>query len=222
MTVIRVNDLRKRFVLKDMSVNALDGVSFSVEEGEMIAITGPSGSGKTTLLNIIGLLDSRDSGEFELFGEPVDFSKDSRNASIRNNRIGFVFQDYSLMPNENAIFNVMLPLFFTKLPIGKMRKKAAEALRKVGFPETHIKNKVKLLSGGQKQRVAIARALANDPDIILADEPTGALDSDSSKAVMDLLKSLNADGKTVIVITHDPIVAESCKRIIKLADGKII
>ncbi len=222
MTVIRVNDLRKRFVLKDMSVNALDGVSFSVEEGEMIAITGPSGSGKTTLLNIIGLLDSRDSGEFELFGEPVDFSKDSRNASIRNNRIGFVFQDYSLMPNENAIFNVMLPLFFTKLPIGKMRKKAVEALRKVGFPETHIKNKVKLLSGGQKQRVAIARALANDPDIILADEPTGALDSDSSKAVMDLLKSLNADGKTVIVITHDPIVAESCKRIIKLADGKII
>ncbi|MCR5055883.1 MAG: ABC transporter ATP-binding protein [Clostridia bacterium] len=222
MTVIRVNDLRKRFVLKDMSVNALDGVSFSVEEGEMIAITGPSGSGKTTLLNIIGLLDSRDSGEFELFGEPVDFSKDSRNATIRNNRIGFVFQDYSLMPNENAIFNVMLPLFFTKLPIGKMRKKAVEALCKVGFPETHIKNKVKLLSGGQKQRVAIARALANDPDIILADEPTGALDSDSSKAVMDLLKSLNADGKTVIVITHDPIVAESCKRIIKLADGKII
>ncbi len=222
MNVLKVKDLYKTFVLKDMTVKALDGVSFSVEEGEMIAVIGASGSGKTTLLNIIGLLDCQDSGELELFGESIDFTKDSKNALIRNGRIGFVFQDYSLIANENAIFNVMLPLFFTKMPIGKMRKKATEALQRVGFPETHLKNKVKLLSGGQKQRVAIARALVNDPDIILADEPTGALDSESSEAVMELLKDLNDAGKTVIVITHDPIVASKCKRIIRLADGKIV
>ncbi|MBQ7446206.1 MAG: ABC transporter ATP-binding protein [Clostridia bacterium] len=222
MTVLNVKDLHKTFVLKDMSVKALDGVSFSVEEGDMVAVIGASGSGKTTLLNIIGLLDRQDSGELELFGETVDFSKDSKNAVIRNDRIGFVFQDYSLIANENAVFNVMLPLYFTKMSMGKMRKKAIEALKKAGFPETHMKNKVKLLSGGQKQRVAIARALVNDPDIILADEPTGALDSESSETVMNLLKDLNDAGKTVIVITHDPIVAEKCRRVIKLADGRIV
>ncbi|MBP1587307.1 MAG: ABC transporter ATP-binding protein [Clostridia bacterium] len=222
MTVLNVRDLHKTFVLKDMTVKALDGVSFAVEKGEMVAVIGASGSGKTTLLNIIGLLDRQDSGELELFGEIIDFSKDSKNAVIRNGRIGFVFQDYSLIANENAVFNVMLPLFFTKMPIGKMRKKAAEALQKVGFPETHLKNKVKLLSGGQKQRVAIARALVNDPDIILADEPTGALDSESSETVMSLLKDLNASGKTIIVITHDPLVAEKCTRVIRMADGKIV
>ena len=222
MTILNVKDLHITFVLKDMSVKALDGVSFSVEAGDMVAVVGASGSGKTTLLNIIGLLDRQDSGVLELFGETIDFSKDSKNAVIRNNRIGFVFQDYYLIANENAVFNVMLPLYFTKTSMGKMRKKAIDALQKVGFPETHIKNKVKLLSGGQKQRVAIARALVNDPDLILADEPTGALDSESSEMVMSLLKALNDEGKTVIVITHDPIVADKCKRVIKLADGKIV
>lgn len=222
MNALNVKNLCKTFVLKDMTVKALDNVSFSIEEGDMVAVIGASGSGKTTLLNIIGLLDCQDSGELELFEESIDFTKDSKNALIRNGRIGFVFQDYSLIANENALFNVMLPLFFTKMPIGKMRKKATEALQRVGFPETHLKNKVKLLSGGQKQRVAIARALVNDPDIILADEPTGALDSDSSETVMGLLKDLNAAGKTVIVITHDPIVANKCKHIIRLADGKIV
>ncbi len=222
MAVVVMKKICKTFTLKDMSVKALDNVDLSVEEGEMLAITGASGSGKTTLLNIAGLLDRQDSGELELFGKTVDFSKDSANARIRNKRIGFVFQDYSLMAGENAVFNVMLPLYFSKIPLRKMKKAALAALDKVGFPRSHLKNKVKFLSGGQKQRVAIARALVNDPDLILADEPTGALDSESSKMVMDILKQLNRDGRTVIVITHDPLVAGECAREVRLSDGRVV
>ncbi len=221
MKAIEVNNLSKTFHLKDMEVKALDNVSFSIEEGEMVAIIGASGSGKTTLLNIIGLLDRQDEGTLRILGESIDFSKDTRNAKIRNENIGFVFQDYSLIANENAIFNVMLPLFFSKIRLSKMKKKALDSLDEVGFPKTHVKNKVKYLSGGQKQRAAIARALVTNPKIILADEPTGALDSQNTKSFMELLKKLNAEGKTIIIVTHDPAVAENCGRKILIADGKV-
>ena len=216
MSLIKLSNIKKYFVTTDSTIKALDGITLEIEKGEMVAIVGESGCGKTTLLNIIGLLDRQDSGDYFLDNVLVDYSKDSSNAKLRNEKIGLVFQDYCLIQNESPVFNAMLPLYFTKMSLSKMKQAAKKALSEVGFPETHLKHKVKFLSGGQKQRVAIARALVNNPDIILADEPTGALDKKSTREIMELLRELNQKGKTIIMVTHDENLAAECGRVIKL------
>lgn len=201
---------------------ALHGISFEIREGELIAVTGASGSGKTTLLNLIGLLDTYDAGEYFFQNENVGKLSDRRKAELRNRSIGFVFQEYELLNHETALYNVSLPMYFSKTKVSRIRKTAEEMLRKVGLPETHFKKQVKCMSGGERQRVAIARALANDPQIILADEPTGSLDSQSAEVVAEILIKLNEMGKTVIIVTHNPALAAKCGRQIIMKDGRLI
>lgn len=221
MNIIELQGVNKTYPIGKEKFQALKDVSLSIETGEMLSIMGASGSGKTTLLNIIGLVDGFDSGTYRFGGEDVSKIRDRKSAKIRNGKIGFVFQDFCLLPNEPALFNVMLPLYFNKTPYRKMKQKAIEALRHVGLPENQYKKQVKLLSGGQKQRVAIARAIINDPQVILADEPSGALDSESSKQIMELFQKLHEESKTIIIVTHDQTISGYCTRIVKIADGKI-
>ncbi len=222
MNIIELHEINKTYPIGKDRFHALKNVSLTVERGEMLSVMGASGSGKTTLLNIIGLLDGFDSGEYILSGENVTKLRDHESANIRNGRIGFVFQDFCLLQNESALFNVMLPMYFNKTSFWKMKRKAAETLKHVGLQETQYKKPVKLLSGGQKQRVAIARAIVNEPDIILADEPSGALDSESSRQIMEVFKELNRESKTVIVVTHDETVSGYYNRVIRIGDGRIV
>jgi putative ABC transport system ATP-binding protein len=194
-------------------------VDLTINKGEYVAIVGPSGAGKSTLMNIIGCLDTPTSGEYILDGLDTRTS-DSKLAEIRNKKIGFIFQTYNLLPKLNILENVELPLLYQGYPSGKIREKAKAALQKVGL-ETHLKHKPSELSGGQLQRVAIARALVTDPQIILADEPTGALDSKTGKEVLKMLTHLNGEGNTIIMITHDREIAAYAKRMITVKDGKI-
>jgi putative ABC transport system ATP-binding protein len=203
-------------------INALSGVNLSVRSGDLLCLIGPSGSGKTTLLNIIGCLDKPTSGKVILDGEDVTRFKEGKLSSIRLNKFGYIFQQFYLLPNLNSLQNVYLPikessgLFSTD---GKRR--AYELLEKVGMAN-RIKHLPTQLSGGEQQRVAIARALANDPSVILADEPTGELDSDNSKIIMDILRDLNRDmGRSIIIVTHDPEIARKTKRVIKMKDGRV-
>jgi putative ABC transport system ATP-binding protein len=218
MAIIRTRDLVKRYAIGGDVITALDKVSFAVEEGEMVAITGPSGSGKSTLMHVIGCLDHADSGTYELAGE--DVSRMSRNhlAEIRNRRIGFVFQTFNLLPRLSALENVELPLLYA----GKKETKAAAkaALETVGLAD-RMRHEPSKLSGGQRQRVAIARALVTDPAIILADEPTGNLDTKTGEEILGLFTSLNRQGRTVIIVTHEHDVAAHCPRQICIRDGKI-
>jgi putative ABC transport system ATP-binding protein len=226
--MIDAQALVKTYELGGQVVRALDGVSFSVNAGEMVAIRGPSGSGKSTLMNIIGCLDRPDGGSYALAGEPVWTSRadgrvkgsigSDRLADIRNRRIGFVFQSFNLLPRMSALENVELPLMYSATKGAK--EKARHSLEIVGLKERshHEPNQ---LSGGQRQRVAIARAMVTDPAIILADEPTGALDSRTGEEILDLFKKLNAMGRTIIVVTHDLKVAHHCQREIFLRDGRI-
>lgn len=200
---------------------ALNNVDLKIDDGEIVAVQGRSGAGKTTLLNIIGLLDNYDSGEYYIDGQNAAALNDKTAALVRNQKIGFVLQDFSLIESKSVIMNVMLPLFFSDIKYEDMRPKAQKALELVGLSDQKNK-KANQLSGGQKQRVAIARAIVNDPSFILADEPTGALDTKTSAEIMQLFKSLNDKGKTVIIITHDPTVAEACNRKIEISDGRII
>ena len=200
---------------------ALNNVDLKIDDGEIVAVQGRSGAGKTTLLNIIGLLDNYDSGEYYIDGQNAAALNDKTAALVRNQKIGFVLQDFSLIESKSVIMNVMLPLFFSNIKYEDMRPKAQKALELVGLSDQKNK-KANQLSGGQKQRVAIARAIVNDPSFILADEPTGALDTKTSAEIMQLFKSLNDKGKTVIIITHDPTVAEACNRKIEISDGRII
>ncbi|SFS31724.1 ABC transporter ATP-binding protein [Marininema halotolerans] len=221
--IIKLKDVTKKFTTNDLSFQALAGITLSVNEGEFIAITGTSGSGKTTLLNIIGCLDGQTSGEYLIMGESVGKFDEARKASLRNEVFGFVLQDFALVEHYTVRQNVTLPLMYVK---DKKKKKgrengAKDLLAKLGI-EHKEKERTALLSGGQKQRVAIGRALINEPKLILADEPTGALDQKTSKDIMEVLKKLNEEGKTVIVVTHDPFVANCCKRVIQLEDGKIV
>ncbi|MBV1710311.1 MAG: ABC transporter ATP-binding protein [Erysipelothrix sp.] len=218
--MINIQEVTKRYEMGSNIVMALDGISIDIHEGEFVAIVGPSGSGKSTLMNIIGCLDIVTSGTYVLNQIPIQEYDQDELADIRNQQIGFIFQQFNLLPSFTAIENVMMPMTYAKVAKKQRELKAATLLQTVGLGD-RMDHKPTELSGGQQQRVSIARALANDPAIILADEPTGALDSKTGKEVLTLLKTLNSNGKTVIVITHDHEVARFANRVITLKDGKV-
>lgn len=219
--VIVAENLKKIYKMGDVEVNALAGVSFTIQRGEIVSIMGPSGSGKSTLMNILGCLDRPTSGEYYLDGEQVSNLNDDQLASIRNRKVGFVFQSFNLLSRQTALANVELPLRYAGVVSGR-RERAREALNAVGLGD-RVMHRPTELSGGQQQRVAIARALINDPAIVMADEPTGNLDSRSGKEIMDLILSLNRErGTTVIIVTHDPSIAATTQRVIRLKDGLLV
>jgi putative ABC transport system ATP-binding protein len=224
--LIQVENLTKIYGMGEVAVRALDGVDLTIDEGEFVAIMGPSGSGKSTLMNILGCLDRPTEGHYWLGGEDVSKLNKTQLARVRNRRIGFVFQSYNLLPRASALKNVMLPLLYNSN--GPQRQSAAErealaqqALETVGLSDRahHRPNE---LSGGQQQRVTIARALVNDPLIILADEPTGNLDTQSSQEIVDILRELNGRGRTIVMITHEPDLAAQAQRIVHLRDGRVV
>lgn len=218
--IIRLEDIFKIYRVGNQEVRALDGVSLSVFRNEYVAIMGPSGSGKSTLMNILGCLDSPDSGRYILNGTDVSEMDDGELADVRNREIGFVFQSFNLLPRYNALENVALPMVYAGVPAGERREKAAEALRSVGL-EDRMDHRPNELSGGQRQRVALARALINSPSIILADEPTGNLDTHTSVEIMRLFDQIYHNGNTVIVVTHEEDIAAYAHRVIRLRDGRI-
>jgi len=219
--VIEVHDLSRHYTMGPTIVKALDEANFTIASGEFVAIVGPSGSGKSTLMNILGCLDSPTSGSYTLAGEETANLKPNQLAEIRNRRIGFIFQSFNLLPRESALENVSLPLIYQGMPLKKRRETAMAMLAKVGLAgrEHHIPSE---LSGGQRQRVAIARALSGRPAILLADEPTGALDSKTGVEIMALFHSLHEEGSTIIMVTHDHKVARQARRVIQIEDGKIL
>ena len=219
--MLKINKLHKSYKMGDSSLHVLKGINLHVEKGEMVAIMGSSGSGKSTLLNIIGILDELDSGEYTLDGIEIKDLTEKKAAQYRNKFLGFVFQSFNLINFKNALENVALPLYYQGLKRKERQKKAMFHLQKVGLADwsTHLPNE---LSGGQKQRVAIARALAAEPKLLLADEPTGALDSATSQEIMQFLQQLNDEGKTILIVTHEEDISLMCKRIVRLKDGVIM
>lgn len=218
--MIKLENVKKKYVMGDTIVMALNGVDISIEEGEFVSIVGPSGSGKSTLMNIIGCLDVVSEGNYVLNQIPIkDYDQDSL-ADIRNRQIGFIFQQFNLLPSFTALENVMMPMTYARVPKKERELKAKELLNLVGLGD-RMDHKPTELSGGQQQRVSIARALSNDPAIILADEPTGALDTQTGLDVLAQLKKLHQTGKTVVIITHNPEIAETTNRVITLRDGKV-
>ena len=219
--MIEINNLNKYYQLGKEKFHALKDVNVAVEKGEMVSIEGPSGAGKSTLLHIIGLLDGFDKGSYLLNGVDMKNLNDTKASRIRNEEIGFVMQDFSLINQKTVLFNVMLPLLFSKTPYSKIKGMAEDALESVGIYDQKTK-KVNQLSGGQKQRVAIARAIVTNPSVILADEPTGALDSGTSRQIMELLQEINRrDNITMMIVTHNKLVSEYCCRTIYMLDGEI-
>ena len=221
MALIEARDLTKTYVMGKQTVHALRGVSLEIEEGDFVAIMGTSGSGKSTLMNILGCLDQPTQGVYLLAGEEVDVMTQDQLASIRNRRIGFVFQQFNLLPRTSALENVELPMVYAGVSVAERRTKALAALERVGLAERGNHTPAEL-SGGQQQRVAIARALVNSPQLILADEPTGALDSQTSEDIMRLLTALNAQGMTVVIVTHESDIAAWARRKIVFKDGRVV
>jgi putative ABC transport system ATP-binding protein len=221
--MIEAKDIQKIYHTGDVETKALSGVSFTIQDGEFVAIMGPSGSGKSTLMHILGCLDTPTSGTYALDGEDASKLTDDELADIRKRKIGFVFQSFNLLPRTTVLRNVMLPLIYANVPHEQREAKAKESLLAASFPESRFENMSNQLSGGQIQRVAIARSLVNDPTLILADEPTGNLDSRTTEIVLHTFAELNEKhGRTIVLITHELDVAEHAKRIIRLKDGKIL
>ena len=218
--MIQLNNVTKQYDMGKVRVKALDDVTLKIAAGELLAVLGPSGSGKSTMMNLLGCLDTPSDGTYRLGGELVSRMNRSQLAAVRNHRIGFVFQNFNLLAYATAQENVELPLIYAKINGSKRKKRAQELLELVGLGD-RITHRPSELSGGQRQRVALARALANDPEIILADEPTGNLDSKSGEEIIRLFDELNSRGKTLIIVTHDGKIAEKCSRVIHLLDGKI-
>ena len=219
--VIRLEDIMKTYVMGDAVVHALDHVSVEIGVGEFTSIMGPSGSGKSTMMNILGCLDRPTSGQYYLDGKDVAGYSDDELARTRNAKIGFVFQNFNLLPKLSAQLNVALPLVYAGIGEEERLERAKTALEEVGLGDRIDHNPTEM-SGGQRQRVAIARALINDPAIIMADEPTGNLDTKSSYEIMDIFKKMNDNGKTVVMVTHEPDIAEQTKRILTMRDGKLV
>jgi len=219
--MIELTDITKTYRMGDLDITVLAGVSLNVKQGEIIAIMGPSGSGKSTLMNIIGCLDRPTSGTYHFENREISTMNDDELASVRNVKIGFVFQTFNLLPRYTALKNVEVPLIYSGVPSRMRRERAVPLLEKVGLKD-RMEHKPTELSGGQQQRVAIARALVNNPPLLLADEPTGNLDSRSGEDILNILTGLNQQGVTIIIVTHDQNVAAKCKRIIALKDGQII
>jgi putative ABC transport system ATP-binding protein len=219
--MIRMRGIRKVYATGRVDVEALRGIDLDIDRNEYVAVVGPSGSGKSTLMNIIGCLDTPTSGDYELSGEPVAGLDRNRLAEIRNRHIGFVFQNFNLLPYASALENVELPLLFAGMPARQRRERAAGMLAKVGLAD-RMEHKPTELSGGQMQRVAIARALVNRPGIVLADEPTGNLDTSSGKGIVGLFGELHAAGQTIVIITHDRNIADLASRVVDIRDGEIV
>lgn len=219
--MIEIKDLHKSYQTGSSSLHVLKGINFNVEEGELVAIMGSSGSGKSTLLNILGILDEADSGSYILDGVPIKNLNETIASKYRNKFLGFVFQSFNLINYKSALDNVALPLYYQGVPAKERTEIAMSYLQKVGLG-THSHHLPNELSGGQKQRVAIARAMASHPKVLLADEPTGALDTTTSYEVMELIQGINDEGKTILIVTHEPDIAAMCKRNVILKDGVII
>lgn len=219
--MINIKDLHKSYKMGSNSLHVLKGINFSVSEGELVAIMGSSGSGKSTLLNIIGMLDNYDKGSYELDNILIKDLNETKAANYRNKFLGFVFQSFNLINYKSAVDNVILPLYYQGIKRKEREKTALEYLDNVGLKNwaSHLPSE---LSGGQKQRVAIARAMVSKPKVLLADEPTGALDSNTSSDVMSLIQKINNSGKTILVVTHEEDIAKMCKRIVRLKDGVIV
>ncbi len=221
MALIKMLGITKQYKMGAAVVDALRGIDLEIEQGEFVAIVGPSGSGKSTLMNVIGCLDRPTSGEYYLEGRKVDSLSDDELAKIRNRKIGFVFQTFNLLPRTDCLRNVELPLLYANVPRKERHRRAMAILERVGLKE-RIHHNPNELSGGERQRVAIARALVTDPSIVLADEPTGNLDSKTGSEIMEMLSQLNKEGRTIVLVTHEKYIAEYANRTIHLKDGLIV
>ena len=220
MSILEFEGVRKTYRVGDQEIHALAGIDLKIEEGEFVAIIGPSGSGKSTLMHLLGCLDTPSEGRMAVCGTDLSRASADELARMRNREIGFVFQSFNLLPRLDVVSNIELPLIYSSIPVRERRERAMEAARRVGLGD-RLANRPTQLSGGQCQRVAIARALVNNPRIVIGDEPTGNLDSATGRNILEIFKELHAAGKTIILVTHDPVIAAQAPRVIELRDGRI-